>query len=102
MAKRRVAPRARWRFALALIGFVAVASIVIGRRSVGAARARTLHQLDQQRASLVSERAKLVADLGSAQSLARLQPLVESRLGLRRPNSSQLFQLPRPAARRGS
>ena len=102
MAKRRVAPRARLRVALALIGFVTVASIVIGRRSVGAARARTLHQLDQTRASLVSERAKLVADIGTAQSLARLQPLVEQRLGLHRPTSGQLFQLPKPAPRRGS
>jgi hypothetical protein len=102
MAKRRVAPRARARVALALIGFVAVASVVIARRSVGATRARTLHDLDRQRSTLVSERAKLVADVGSAKSLSRLQPLVERRLGLRRPDPRQIFQLPKPAPRRGA
>jgi hypothetical protein len=101
MAKRRVARRARVRVALALLGFLVVASAVIGRRSVGVARARTLHDLDRRRANLVAERAKLVADIGTAQSLSRLQPLVE-RLGLRRPSDRQLIALPRPAPRRGS
>lgn len=102
MAKRRVAARARWRIALVLIAFVAVASVVIARRSVGASRARTLHDLDQQRNTLVSERAKLVADVGSAKSLARLQPLVEQRLGMRRATPGQILQLPRPGAPRGN
>lgn len=101
MAKRRVAPRARARVALVLLGFVAVATVVIARRSVGASRARTLHELDAQRSTLVSERAKLVADVGSAKSLTRLQPLVERRLGLKRPDPRQIFQLPKPAPRRG-
>ncbi|MCC6319232.1 MAG: hypothetical protein IT361_16280 [Gemmatimonadaceae bacterium] len=101
MAKRRVAPRARARIALVLIGFVVVASIVVARRTVGATRARALHSLDRQRATLVSERAKLVADVGSAKSLARLQPLVERRLGLHRPDPSRIFQLPKPVTRRG-
>lgn len=101
MAKRRVGPRGRVRVAAILIGFVAVASVVIARRSVGAARARALHELDKQRGALVSERARLVADVGAAKGLARLQPLVERRLGMRRANPDQLIQLPKPAPRRG-
>ncbi|MGQ0648761.1 MAG: hypothetical protein ACT4P7_14475 [Gemmatimonadaceae bacterium] len=101
MAKRRVAPqRARVRVALALVAFLVVASAVIARRSVGVTRARTLHELDRQRASLAAERAKLVGDIASAQSLTRLQPLVE-RLGLRRPSDRQMMSLPKPVPRRG-
>jgi hypothetical protein len=103
MAKRRVAGRRRGRVrvALGLVVFVLVASAVIARRSVGVARARTIHDLDRRRASLVAERARLVADIGNAQSLLRLQPLVE-RLGLRRPASNQVMQLPKTPPRRGS
>lgn len=100
MAKRRVTGRGRVRVAVALVAFLAVASAVIARRSVGVMRARTLHDLDRRRANLVAERAKLVGDIGTAQSLARLQPLVE-RLGLRRPSDRQVIVLPRPAVRRG-
>ena len=102
MAKRRVGARGRTRIALALIAFVAVAAVVIARRSVGATRARALHELDRRRAALVSERAKLVGDVASAKSLARLQPLVEQRLGLKRPSPTQIQQLPKPAPRRGA
>lgn len=96
MAARRVAKRARWRIALGLVAFVGVASVVVARRTMGAARARVLHELDQRRAALTSERAKLVADVGAAKSLARLEPLVAARLGMRRPSPEQLIQLPRP------
>ncbi|MGQ0766251.1 MAG: hypothetical protein ACT4OZ_11350 [Gemmatimonadota bacterium] len=99
MATRRVAARrARSRIAVGLIAFLTVATIVIARRSSGVARARALHDLDRQRSSLESERARLVNEIRSATSLGRLLPVVSARLGMRVPADSQLVRLRRPAA----
>lgn len=103
MAKRRVAgARGRVRVMIALGVFLTVASIIITRRAVGAARAKRLHELTRTRAALVAERAKLVGEVGRATSLAVLEPIVQQRFGLHRPGDRQLIRLPRPNNRRGN
>lgn len=104
MAKRGVtrrggAKRGRVQVALALLAFLVVASGVIARRSAGAAKARELLALDRTRATLESERVKLVNDIRNATSLVRLGPVVSQRLGLRTPPDAQVVRLPRPAPR---
>ena len=66
-----------------------VVSGVIARRSAGAAMARELLALDRTRATLESERVKLVNDIRNATSLVRLGPVVSQRLGLRTPPDAQ-------------
>lgn len=101
MAARRVSrgPRGRLRVALILVGFVLVASAVITRRTIGAGNASELLELDRKRASLVAERARLVGEIGAATSLAQLEPVVNQRLGMRRPSDGQLIRLPREVRR---
>jgi hypothetical protein len=90
------------RVVVALGVFLVVASIIITRRAVGAARARRLHELGRTRSALVAERAKLVGEVGRAASLAVLEPIVQRRFGLHRPGDRQLIRLPRPENRRGN
>jgi hypothetical protein len=103
MAARRVAARrARSRIAVGLLAFLVVATGIIARRSSGVSRARALHALDQRRASLESERSRLVNEIRAASSLGRLLPVVSQRLGMRVPNDSQLVRLRRPSFAPGS
>lgn len=81
--------------AIGLLAFLVVASGVIARRAAGAAKARELLELDRTRASLESERIKLVNDIRNATSFNRIGPLVSRRLGLRTPADSQVVRLPR-------
>jgi cell division protein FtsL len=97
MAKGRVAGRgrARLRFALVLLGFLAIAVGVILRRTYGIAAARELHELDAKRAALVAERLRLEGEVRAAASRARLQPIAEQRLQMRVPSDSQVIIIPR-------
>lgn len=99
MATRRVAGhgRGRVRLALVLLGFLAISTGVILRRSVGIAGARQLQELDARRAALVAERLRMEGAVRDAGSRARLQPIAEQRLQMRVPADSQVIILPRGA-----
>jgi cell division protein FtsL len=89
--------RGRTRFALALIGFVVVATGVIWRRSFGVVRAREQQRLEQQRGTLEAERAKLQRDIRDASSREKLERVAEERLHMHLPSSdSQVIFLKRP------
>ena len=98
MAKRRVGLRGRSVVALALVGFLVLASGVIWRRSYGIAQARELRAADTRRSQLLAERAALEADIRVASSSARLAPIAEQRLQMRLPSPTQLILLTRPAS----
>ena len=89
--------RGRTLVALALLGFVLVATGVIWRRSVGLARARDESRLEQRKAALRAERAKLEGDIRDASSRAVLARIAEERLHMHIPNDSQVILLARPA-----
>jgi cell division protein FtsL len=94
--------RGRSFVALALVGFVLVATGVIWRRSFGDARARDQQRLEQQRAALVAERAKLEGDIRDASSRATLAKVAEQRLNMHIPSDSLVIYLQRPARKRAS
>ena len=97
MAKRRVKLRGRSVVALALLGFLVMASGVIWRRSYGIAQARELRDATRRRSQLLAQRAVLERDIRVASSSARLAPIAEQRLNMRMPNPTQLILLTRPA-----
>ncbi len=81
---------------IVLLGFVLVATGVIWRRSTGMARARDESRLEQRRAALLAERAKLEGDIRDASSRASLARVAEERLHMQIPNDSQVILLTRP------
>lgn len=87
--------RGRARVAMALLGFVVVASGVIWRRSHGIEQARRIRELDRERAQLEARKAKLQSDIRDAASRVKLGPVVERDLGMRVPSDSQVIYLPR-------
>lgn len=87
--------RGRSIVALVLLGFVLIAAGVIWRRSTGIARARDESRLEQRRAALVAERARLEGDIRDASSRARLARVAEERLKMQIPNDSQVVFVPR-------
>jgi len=80
---------------LVLVGFVLLATGVIWRRSIGTTRAREQQLLEQQRAALEGERAKLKGDIRDASSRAKLARVAEERLNMHVPNDSQVIFLKR-------
>lgn len=100
MAKRvaRGGGRGRLRLALLLLGFLAIALVVILRRTYGIAAARDLQKLDAARAALVAERLRLEGEIRAAESRATLQPIAEQRLQMHVPADSQVIILSRPRA----
>ena len=86
--------------ALALFGFLLVATGVIWRRSYGIARSRELTELDKRRVQLEARRAQLESEIRDASSRARLAPIVEQRLQMHVPTDSQVVILPRPTRER--
>ena len=96
MATKRVTGRGRVRVALALFGFVLVASGVIYRRSVGYAGARRIDELDRKRAQLEARQARLESDIRDLSSRVKLGPVVEQRLNMHTAPDSQVIILPRP------
>jgi cell division protein FtsL len=95
MAKSRVAPKRRGRttVALFLLGFLIVTVAVIARRSWGQALQRDLTGIERTRTQLSGEVIKLDADIRSASSRNRLGPLVESKLGMHGPSTTQVIDL---------
>lgn len=94
--------RGRSIIALALLGFVLVATSVIWRRSYGISQARAIRQLDVRRTQLEAEKAALEAAVRDAASRIRLGPMVERRLDMHVPSDSQVIILPRPRPSRDS
>jgi cell division protein FtsL len=92
----------RSKIALALFGFVLVATGVIARRTYGIDQARTLRDLDRRRQALEAERVKLDGEIREASSRERLAPIAEQRLNMHVPSPDQVIMLPRstPLARR--
>ena len=100
MAKKvgRAGGRGRLRLTVLLLGFLAIALVVILRRTYGIAAARDLQKLDAARAALVAERLRLEGEIRAAASRATLQPIAEQRLQMHVPADSQVIILSRPRA----
>jgi len=92
--------RGRSLVALVLVGFVLVATGVIWRRSFGNARAREQQRLEQQRAALEAERAKVEGDIRDASSRTSLAKVAEQRLNMHIPSDSLVIYLKRPVKKR--
>jgi cell division protein FtsL len=90
--------RGRSILALVLVGFVLVAAGVIWRRSYGSILAREQHKLEDQRAALGAERAKLKGDIRDASSRSRLAGVVSQRLDMRDPSDSMVRYVERTVA----
>jgi len=78
----RTPMRGRTKFALALVGFLVVAVIVVWRRTEGTALANRARELRAQIGRLESERDALQHDLREAASRKRVVSEAERRLGL--------------------
>jgi len=86
-------PSRRSAIALALFGFVLVATGVIARRTYGIDQARGLRELDRKRQALEAERVKLEGEIREASSRARLAPIAEQRLNMHVPSPDQVIML---------
>jgi cell division protein FtsL len=84
--------------ALALFGFVLVATGVIARRTFGIDQARALRELDRRRQALEAERVKLDGEIRDASSRARLAPIAEQQLNMHVPSPDQVIMLPPPSS----
>jgi len=84
--------------ALALFGFVLVATGVIARRTYGIDQARSLRELERKRQALEAERVKLDGEIRDASSRARLAPIAEQRLNMHVPSPDQVIMLPPPSS----
>src|SRR5579884_3967097 len=87
---------ARGLFALALVGFVAVASVVILRRVVGVNQQHEIRTLEQKRQALEAERIRLESDIREASSRQRLQPIAEQRLNMHIATPQEIVNLTAP------
>ena len=96
MKRRRLSRRSK--IALALFGFVLVATGVIARRTYGIGQARELRDLQRRREALEAERVKLQSEIREASSRARLQPIAEQRLNMHVPSPDQVIMLSRPTS----
>jgi cell division protein FtsL len=96
MATRRVKSggSGRLRLAFLLIAFLMITGTVILRRSYGNRGARELVELDSRRAALVAERLRLEAEIRSATSRARIEPIATQRLQMHIPSDSQVILVP--------
>lgn len=80
---------------IGLLGFFAVATGVIARRTFGISQAKTLRALQTQRDAVEASRVKLEVEIRDASSRARLGPVAERRLQMYVPADSQVIILPR-------
>jgi cell division protein FtsL len=97
MAKRRVGPGRRSLIALALIGFVSVATGVLARRVYGVREQGEIRRLQHVRDALITERIRLEGVIRNASSRARLQPIAEQRLNMHIPKADQQVIVNPPA-----
>ena len=86
--------------ALALLGFLLVATGVIWRRSYGIAQRAELDALGRERVQLEAQVVELESEIREASSRARLAPIAEQRLQMHVPTDSQVVILPMPSPRR--
>jgi cell division protein FtsL len=106
MAKKRAVGKrpaggwsARGVLALVLVGFVAVASVVILRRVIGVKQQTEITGLEQQRAALEADRIRIEGEIRAASSRQRLEPIAEQRLNMHIATPQEqviLPPLPRP------
>lgn len=87
----------RLRLALILICFLAISGGVILRRSFGISASTELRDLETKRSALIAERLRVEADIRSASSRARIQPIAEQKLQMHVAADSQLIIIPRIA-----
>ncbi|MEO7216808.1 MAG: hypothetical protein ABI026_01310 [Gemmatimonadaceae bacterium] len=87
--KSRKPRRGRWIVGALLIGFVAVASAVIWRRSYGITEAKEIARLDRRMVQLEAERGHLAALIRDESSQTRLGPIVLS-MGMRLPDDAHV------------
>ena len=92
---RKVSGGGRVRFALLLLGFVVIASVVVLRRTYGIGAARELQAMETRRSGLIAERRRLESEIRIASSRARLQPIAEQRLQMHVPTEAQVVYLTR-------
>jgi hypothetical protein len=101
MSKKRPARGRAW-VALALVGFVLVASAVIWRRAIGLAQAATIRDLETQRLEVDGERSKLEASIRMLSGREHLGAVAEERLHMRVPDDSEVIVLPRAGTAPGA
>jgi len=94
---RKVGGGGRVRFALVLLGFVAIASVIVLRRTYGIRAANELQAMETRRSGLVAERRRLESEIRIASSRAALQPIAERRLQMHIPSEDQVVYLSRGA-----
>lgn len=87
--------RGRSLVALALLGFLLVAGVVVWRRTVGVAESREIATLQKRVVELEAQRARVEGDIRDLASRGRLAPIAERQLGMRVPNDTQVVILPR-------
>ena len=92
---RKVGGSGRLRFALVLLGFVLIASVVVLRRTYGIRAARDLQAMETRRSGLIAERRRLESEIRIASSRARLLPIAEQRLQMHVPTEAQVIYLTR-------
>lgn len=90
--------RGRRLTALVLLGFLALASGIVWRKSYGFTEGQRLRELSERRTELDAQRTRIEGDIRSTLTLRRLGAIVEKRLGLRVPADSQIILLTRPRA----
>jgi hypothetical protein len=81
-ARRRGPLKARSLVAIGLVAFVAVASLVVWRRSVGVSTAKAMRKAEVAKASLETQRTTLKRDIADAQARNRVLAEAQRRLGL--------------------
>ena len=94
---RKVAASGRLRFALLLLGFVLVASVVVLRRTYGISAAREIQTMKTRHSGLIAERRRLESEIRVASGRARLLPIAEQRLRMHVPTEAQVVYLTRGA-----
>ncbi|MDB4912542.1 MAG: cell division protein FtsL family protein [Gemmatimonadetes bacterium] len=98
MATRKVGGGGgRLRLALFLLCFLVISGGVILRRSFGISASTELRDLEAKRSALIAERLHVEAEIRSASSRARIQPIAEQKLNMHVAVDSQLVILSRIA-----
>ena len=80
--------------AIGLLAFVAVAGLVVWRRSVGVSSAKAMSRAEVQKRVLLSEKITLQRDISDAQMRTRVISEAERRLGLHVAPDAQSRVLP--------
>lgn len=101
MATTRRTPRklkGRSQVALGLLAFIVITSVVVWRRSIGVANAKTMQQALVEKRTLMSEVDALEGEIRNAQKRERVIAEAQRRLGLHVAPESQTRVLLAPGA----